>query len=189
MIIMLVKNLWLIRGVVESRDFLATSPQNFPGSTIGFWKWLWWKLQCWSSSNYVNEVDHYEHSRLDHWLLSMCRYRPCDVYDDDDVGNDNEDDDDVDDDHKATCSSAMISSCPLPLLLFIRRSGDLLEKKKNMKSPFFYCLEKKKPWIQLMAMLLQHCFEGNLRRLQLIATCLGPLLSLTEWNLKIWISI
>ena len=133
MIIMLLKNLWLIRGVVESRDCLATRPQNFPGSTIGFWKWLWWKLQCWSSSNYVNDVDHYEHSRLDHWLLSMCRYRPCDIYDDDDVDYGNDYAYDVDDDYNATCSSAMISSCPLPLLLFIRRSGDRLEKKKDMK--------------------------------------------------------
>ena len=30
-------DLWLMRGVAESRDCRATSPQNFPGSTIGFW--------------------------------------------------------------------------------------------------------------------------------------------------------
>ena len=61
----------------------------------------------------------------------MCDYRLCDIYDDDDVDYDNDYAYVVDDDYNATCSSAMISSCPLPLLLFIRRSGDLLEKKKK----------------------------------------------------------
>ena len=135
---MLLKNLWLIRGVVESRDCLATRPQNFPGSTIGFWAWSYWLCDIYDDDAMMIAIMLMVMTMMTMIAIMMTMI--------------------------TMTTTMMLMTIPLPpapppwshrahcrCFSSSAAAATSLRKRKTWSRLFFTALRKRKPWIQLMA--------------------------------------